>query len=70
MKKIEFEIDDDLTAVEGIAVIHCIRDDGEMVTAQAGFGDPSRHAVLGLLLGTLDEARSQYREGFQEFEEE
>jgi hypothetical protein len=74
--KVEFEIDDGLVPIEGVAVIACLpknpeeyADEDATPIVVPGWGEPKKHTVLGLLLGALDMARDQFREDWNPTED-
>lgn len=66
MAKVVFEVDDDLTAVSGIAVIHCIDEDGDTAIQTVQFGSLHVYQAMGLLTGALETSKDQWREDQEE----
>lgn len=70
-KKVEFEIDDDLTPIEGVAVLVCFAEGSEDTPIIVpGFNDPKKHSVIGMLTGALDMARTSFAADWQGDEED
>lgn len=65
-KKVEFEIDDDLTPVAGVAVVQCLSDEGGTAIEVVQYGSLHVYQAMGLLLGALDLSRDQFREDFED----
>jgi hypothetical protein len=68
--KVEFEIDDSLTAVSGVAVISCFGEDGEPVIVQRAFSNTRAVEQIGLLTAALDQTRYTFIDKDFEFEDE
>lgn len=58
--KIEFEIDDELMPLSGVAVIHCLNSEGHPMIAHAEYGEIRTVETIGLLTTALDQARYHF----------
>jgi hypothetical protein len=69
--KVEFEIDDSLMPVSGVAVISCFGgDDGHPVIAAPHYGDVKPVEEIGLLTTALNQVRYTFIDKDYEFEDE
>jgi hypothetical protein len=68
--KVEFEIDDSLMPVSGVAVISCFGGDGHPIIAAPHFGDVKPVEEIGLLTAALDQVRYTFIDKDFEFGDE
>ena len=61
MAKGELEFGDGLTPVQGVAVMQCIDEEGQLRVQIVQYGDVHTYQAVGLLTGALDVVRGQLK---------
>ncbi len=68
MPKAEFDMPDGFTALQGVAVVQTMNEDGQLRVQILQYGDIPCEQAMGLLVGALDIVRGQFRRSFGELE--
>lgn len=66
MAKGEFEFGDGLTPIQGVSVMQCMDEEGELRVQIRYYGDVPSYQAVGLLTGALDLTREQLKHSFGE----
>lgn len=54
---VEFEIEEDLSAISGIALLNCWGQEGQPIVSLSFYGDTKPVEIIGILQTTLDQYR-------------
>lgn len=60
VNRIAFQIEEDLSAVAGFAILRAYNEDGHPITAYSSYGTLYPEEAIGLLTATLDQLRHEF----------